>query len=207
MTTRRYLPEELLAKYRAVRNAVSAEAFFSSPTHKKTQELWCAAHFSRAYSQNIEQCAVWVADRDIQTDVDFELQVGGVRHPFQITEVQTPGRRRGEEYKGTGSDSWKDEDWSEGTEHGARWIHDAIEKKLTRYGGNVGGLNLLVYINFPAWEQQYETIRQGSSVSASKFASVWLLNGNALCCISPSSALGFLAGWMVIPESLAHDEP
>jgi hypothetical protein len=48
----RYTPDELLDKCRQIRDSVTVEEFFRRPEHKKTQELWCAAHFGRGYEQS-----------------------------------------------------------------------------------------------------------------------------------------------------------
>jgi hypothetical protein len=48
---RRYKPDELFEKYRTIRAATSDEDFFDRPEHKRTQELWRAAHFVNAYDQ------------------------------------------------------------------------------------------------------------------------------------------------------------
>lgn len=207
MNLRRYSPDELLAKYRAARGSISAEDFFSKPAYKKIQELWCAAHFSMAYSAFIQECWVHIADRDLQTDTDFELEVRGVLHPFQITEVQLPGRRRGDEYRGKAPPAWEQEDYSEGSEKGASWVRAGIDKKFSGYGGSVTHLNLLVYLNFPAWDQQFHDMRDATGDVARKFASVWLLNGNALCTVAPNPSLEFSAeGWLMIPETLREDD-
>ncbi len=207
MPTTRYAPDELLAKYRDIRQTVSPREFFSRPKHQKTQEIWCAAHFGRHYAHCLGPCHILIEDHDEQTDADFEFQTAGVVHPFQVTEVQAPGRRRGDEYKREASTKATLEDWSEGTENGPRWIRAGIEKKLQKYGGRVSHLNLLVYLNFPAYDQQYIDIRDACIDVASPFASVWLLNGNAAACLTSQTALTGPEGWLFGPESLVDDEP
>lgn len=202
----RYTPDELLTEYRTIRGRVTTEQFFRSPKHKKTQEMWCAAHFARAYNQHVAPCTVLISAKDEQTDADFFLDIGGKPHPFQVTESMEPGRRRGDEYRGGGTEKSQTENWSKGTEQGSVWVRSAIERKLKKkYAGNAD-LNLLVYLNFAAYEQQYEDMRSECAQVAPQFASVWLLNGNALCCIHQNPALGAFQGWMMIPESLAHFE-
>jgi hypothetical protein len=203
----RYSPDELLAKYRAIRGTVEPREFFSRPKHKKTQEIWCAAHFGRHYAHGIGPCHVLIEDHDEQTDADFEFEAAGGVHPFQITEVQAPGRRRGDEYKKEAVSKTTLEDWSDGTENGPGWIRDGIEKKLQHYAGRVSHLNLLVYLNFPAYDQQFIDIRNACTDVAAPFASVWLLNGNAVACISSQKALSGPEGWLFGPESLVDDEP
>jgi hypothetical protein len=166
--------------------------------------MWCAGHFGRGLELLPLDCAAWIANWDQQTGVDFELETTGVRQGFQSTEVQVPGRRRGDEYKGRSHGPWSDEDWTRGTEHGAEWICDAIDKKAKQYGKS-DGLNLLVYVNFPAWNMQFESIRSTAAAPSARFASVWLLSGNALCSIRPSPRLPETNGWLRINESTASE--
>jgi hypothetical protein len=207
MPLQRYTPDELLDRYRGIRNQITTEEFFRSPKHKKTQEMWCAAHFARAYNQYVAPCAVLISNEDEQIDADFFLEVGGTRYPFQVTELMEPGRRRGDEYRGGGAERTRDEDWSEGTEHGPAWIRTAIELKNKKKYAGAATLNLLVYLNFAAYEQAYEGIQAECAQAAPGFASVWLLNGNALCCIHQNPELRAFQGWMMIPESLVQPEP
>ena len=135
MSTNQYSPDELYAKFLKQRGAASTKDFFNSPGHKKTQELWCAAQFGRAFSANISSCFLLIADHDEQTDADFHLMLAGISHPFQITEVQIPGRRRGDEYKNQELKGATLEHWDSATEQGPVWIRESIQKKYDRYGG------------------------------------------------------------------------
>lgn len=195
MSITRYSPDELYAKFRSARDVITPRDFFNKPVYKKTQELYCAARFAQALSR-VRNCWVHVSDIDEQTDADFHLEVEGQHLPFQITEVQIPDRRRGDEYKQAEIPSENMEHWDSGTEHGFIWIRDAVQKKHDRYGGNVAGLNLLVYANFPAYEHDFEEICRVSQEVASKFASVWVVNGNGACCIKGSEALGDKCPWL-----------
>lgn len=206
MSTTAYSPEELLVKYRKIRMEVGSREFFTRPKHQKTQEIWCAAHFGRHYEHAIGPCSILIEDHDEQTEVDFTLEVAGGVHPFQITEVQAPDRRRGDEYKRDLSFKATSKGWNSGTLHGSQWIREGIEKKLRRYGGRVAHLNLLVYLNFLAEDQQYVDIRDSCVDVASPFASVWLLIGNAAACIWSQTALSGPAGWIFGPESLASND-
>jgi len=207
MMLQRYTPDELLIKYRTIRGQITTEQFFRSPEHQKTQEMWCAAHFARAYNQHVAPCTALISDKDEQTDADFFLGTGGGIHPFQITERMEPGRRRGDEYQWGGSEKTQDENWPKVTEQGSVWVRSAIDRKLNKKYAGTADLNLLVYLNFAAYEQQYEDMRSECAQVAPQFASVWLLTGNALCCIHQNPALRAFQGWMMIPESLVHSEP
>jgi hypothetical protein len=201
---KRCRPGDLLERYRAIRQATTIEAFFRDPAHKKTQEMWCAAHFSRGYEKHYGDCFVHIADTDEQTDSDFEFEIVGVRHPFQITELMQPGRRRGDEYRGRMS-SPVVEDWGPGTEYGPTWVREAIERKVKKnYASRE--FNLLVYINFWAYEQRFDRITAECLEAAKNFGSVWLLNGNAICCIREGSGFNRTNGWLPIEESLADPD-
>ncbi len=126
--------------------------------------------------------------------------------PFQITEVQLPGRRRGDEYKKEALPQATLESWDSGTEHGPAWIRDAVQKKHDRYGGNVAGLNLLVYANFQAYAHGFEELCLTSADVASKFASVWVFDGNGTCCIKGGDVLGPARSWLFSHAMVGADE-
>ena len=197
MPTIRYLPAELMAKHKAMLECVPVSEFMRSPKYQKSKEEWCAAHFSQGYNKYISPCAVHVEEIDPQNDTDLELEVSGERYPVQSTEVQEPGRRRGDEYKTIAIGTESNRDWSPGTKNGSLWIAAAIEKKRDRYG-RLSNLNLLVYANFPAYDMSYDQIKLVASEYSEPFASVWLLTGDCMACIRPNPSLGHLPAWLRI---------
>jgi len=201
----RHKPEELFNKYRAIRFALSDEEFFNRPEHKRTQELWCAAHFAKAYDQFLAPCTVVIDESTADTDTDFDLETVGKVFPFQVSEVQEPGRRRGDEYRQP-EHLRPEHDLSKGSAFGPQWVREGVQKKVAKRYANAQSLNLLMYLNFPAWEQQYHDIRSACAETAKTFASVWLLNGNTMCVVHPNPSLSVFEGWLVIPESVWHDE-
>jgi len=205
MSKRRYKPSELFEKYREIRAATSDEDFFGRPEHKRTQELWCAAHFANAYDQYLARCMVLIDESTTNTDADFDLETSGAVFPFQLAEVQEPGRRRGDEYKQP-ERLRPVHDLSRGAVLGPQWVRDGIQKKAAKHYVDAQSLNLLIYLNFPAWQQQYHDIQNACAKAAESFGSVWLLNGNTMCVIKPNSELPAFEGWLVIPESVWHDE-
>ncbi|GAC1389675.1 MAG: hypothetical protein NVSMB34_01560 [Variovorax sp.] len=207
MSSAVYAPEQLMQRYRTLRQEMSVEAFFRKPGLARLREMWCAAHFVGAVDQNLVASQVAIDEVDSQDDVDFELLAGGDRLPFQVAEVIEPGRRRSTEYKDFKPGATRLEDWSLGTQMGPSWIREAIEAKLQKNYSRTSALNLLLYLNFPAYEQQYLDIRSECWAVLGRFASVWLLNGNAFACLQPSPALPSVEGWMKIPEGLVDDEP
>lgn len=202
----KYDPEALLDKYRVIRNGVSENEFFRSPKHQKTMEMWCAAHFARAYARYVHSCFVLIDDKDIQTDVDFDLEINGVTHPFQVTEVTEPDRRRGDEYKSGKRSVIYTPNIELGTELGSTWVRDALEKKLAKHYADSSELNMLAYLNFAGRNQQYVELRDKCTDVAKHFASVWLLNGNTFCCIRSNERIQSWEGWMLIDESLAETD-
>jgi len=206
MALRRYAPEELLARSRILRKGVSTAQFFGSPKHQRMKDMWCAAHFASGYRRTVGGCTVWFDECGTDTDTDFELEVAANRFPFQTTMVKTPGRRIGQEYKLPEAERPQHNDLSVGAELGPTWALDEIRKKVGKMYSEVGRLNLLLYLNFPAWEQDYRKYQAACGAAASQFASVWLLNGNALCVLHANSAIPAFEGWRPIGESLWWDE-
>ncbi len=196
-----FLPDDLLAKFWEIRDSLTAREFFSKPGMSRVRELWCAAHFARAYGRFFEPCQVRIAQSDDQSDIDFELGVTGIWHPFQIAEVLNPDRRRSDEYKrGYPKDGWL-ESWNEGTVHGPEWIRMAILNKLKKQYSTVRQLNLLLYLNFPAYDKEYTDIRSHCANDAVGFASVWLMTSHTICRITDGPDLLPCPGWQNIPES------
>jgi hypothetical protein len=171
MNLARYSPDELLQRYRQIRQESSQTDFFTSPAHKKTQELWCAAHFGRAYSFAFERCFIWISDRDEQTDTDFRLELPTGIFDFQVTEVQLPGRRRGDEYRRGDALPSSVDHYDQGDTLGPIWVRDRIDAKRRQYG-DTNSLHLLVYLNFPARAQMYADLASTCLPAADAFASV-----------------------------------
>lgn len=199
-------PEEAFAQFEAARMGLTTAEFFTRPPASRLQELWCAAHFARGFQEHIESCQIRFEE---EQDFDFELQVRGELHPFQITEVQAPGRRRGDEYRAidSGVACSSREVLESGTEHGHEWIRERIQKKLDRYA-DVSGLNLLVYANFRALELSWEVLADSCSDSSSKFESVWVVTGNGLCTLKTHPVLASIPrySWAIIQESVSDEE-
>lgn len=198
MPLRRYSPLELAVEHNATRASLSPSQFFS-PQNQKARERYCAAVFSASYAGAIAPCIVAIEQPDPQNDVDFYLEVGGVTHPFQLIEAQEPNRRRGDQYKHKATDKVQQLDAELAHERGPEWIRSTIQKKLERYAGQVESLHLLVYVNFPVFDLEFERVREVASGETSSFRSVWLVTGNATCCLRSCLELGSLEGWYRSP--------
>lgn len=198
----RYAPNELLAKYHALRSKVQTDIFYSNPIHRKTMELWCVAQFARGYAANLSPCSIWIHEGDAQTYFDFQLEVDSCKLNFQLTEVQLPSRRRGDEYRKGGLSGYTTvDDWDKGEEFGGEWISSAIKRKFVRYGGDVSELSLLVYVNYVTVEHPYLKLREQVADVAAPFHSVWLINGHSIACVATKNGdLNAQVGWMFVPD-------
>ena len=198
MALRRFSPSALVAALNELRGSIGQIQFFG-PRHQKSRERYCAGHFSAGFEAALEQCTVVFEEPDPQNEVDFYLEVRCTLHPFQVTEVQEPGRRRGDELKRLSKGEVVHADVKAMFTNGYEWIRAAILRKLSAYGGNVKDLNLLVYVNLPGGELEYEPICNALSDDAAAFASVWLMTGNAIACVRANAALGELSCWYKTP--------
>lgn len=200
-----YSPAQLLQHYRNVRREMSVTEFFRKPGLARLREMWCAAHFGAAFDRHLVASEIAIDEVDVQDDVDFELLANGRRFPFQVAEVMEPGRRRSDEYKSFTPGATRLEDWSQGTLMGPQWVREAIESKLQKNYSRTSALSLLLYLNFPAYEQSYADIRAECLPMLGQFSSIWLLTGNAVACLQPNLELPCFEGWMEIAESLSND--
>lgn len=194
MGIRTFTPSDLLLHYQSLRVDVSSMTFFNKPAHSKTQEIWSAAQFGLGYQMHISECQIRLEDVDAQTEVDFELLVSDRVFPFQITEVQELGRRRGDEYKLKEDNNFLADVGLSGPEDNPVLIKSAIEKKAKKLYANSKNLNLLVYVNV-ATSTNYDisSIREKSLESLDNFASVWLLlDIMAICSLKGNGEIGFL---------------
>lgn len=199
MPLRRFSPRELVEAHNATRSGVAATTFFS-PRFQKQREWYCAGHFALAYEVTVAPCAVAFQEPDHGNHIDFFLESNSGCHEFQITEVQEPGRRRGDEYRSTQGVRHVDEqEMIEAAEKGPDWISAAIQRKRGAYAGDLSRLNLLVYVNFWARGLNYERIVAAVPHQANDFGSIWLITGNLFCSLKGSALLGNVSDWRPTP--------
>ena len=189
---------QLISAHNDLRERLSAVEFFG-PRYQKYRERSCAGHFSLGYSAAIAPSEVEFEEPDPQNEVDFWLVTPSGRHAFQITERQEPSRRRGQEYKSGSVSQPTEESLHAAAEHGTTRIAEAVIKKERAYAGLTKSLNLLVYINFPAYELRFEEVKLGIQQVHSNFASIWLLTGDSMACPQSNPSLGALDGWYTTP--------
>ncbi len=198
-------PDEAYTLFQQRRQQMSPEEFFNDPSAATLRDLWVAAHFGRAYAQAFTPCRL-IVDESHKHEWDFKLGVNGVLNPFQVTEAQTSGRRRGLEYRRLASGdrpALVSESWEPGTMNGPEWIRQAIERKRNKNYANASDLNLLVYANFPAHQLEFARVQEECRSDAETFYSVWVITGNLLGAVSSqNSDLAVVPrGWLMIDQS------
>ena len=199
MQFRRFRPLELIDAHNASRAAIESAAFFGSKFQKQ-REMYCAGHFALAYEEAKAPCHVLYEEPDPKNHVDFHLETATGRHQFQLTEIQEPDRRRGDEYRSAIRARPVDEtSLQRATDDGPSWIASAIEKKRRAYAGTLSKLHLLVYVNFPAYSLSYQAVVEAVPPDDNDFASIWLITGDSVCCLKVSPDLGALPGWYKTP--------
>jgi hypothetical protein len=141
-------------------------------------------------------------------DADFFLQTGGCEFPFQFTERQREGRKRGDEYEKIArveeqiareperagellNELLTPYRRAHGGEVGPGLIEQAIAKKVKRYVRG-GDLNLLVYVNFTAMGMEVDTIREKVGKHRDAFASLWIITNSVICSLYSNDQLGHI---------------
>lgn len=191
----RYSPEDAIKLFDEIRADTPNAVFFNKPNHQKTQELWCAAMFTLGYKQHFQDAWILIDECDLQLDFDFELEFLGNTYPIQVTEVMKPGRKRGDEYKEMPKMELCGDDWELGEREGKNWVKSSIQKKIEKYMDGCRTINLLLYLNFEAYSQEYKDIVMYCNEVTINFSSVWLLTGKHFCCIKPHHELKSKDGW------------
>jgi hypothetical protein len=187
--------------------AIPIDRFFNDEAYKGLREQWVAAFFGVGYGKYVRPCRVAMNESWYRKDADFFLQVGGKEFPFQTTERQREGRKRGDDYKKfarveekiTREPELVEELRSElltpyqpalGGVEGPSWIEQAIAKKVGKHYAESGDLNLLVYVNFDAWNLQADVIRERTRKYRDVFASIWIITDRVICSLYSNDKIG-----------------
>jgi hypothetical protein len=196
MTLRRYSPDGLRAEFDVRDSLIPRDALFNKNKYKRHLEMYPAHRFASGYQQHVASCTILWEDVDTQSDQDFFLEVGGIRHRIQLAEVGPPGRTRGLEYRPGGPPGpFEDKDYEAGGRLGPVWIRQVIEKKAAKNYSTSNQLHLLLYVNFAGWDLSHKAIQDEAGPLVQSFASVWLVTGNMVCGLHKASDLGTLLGW------------
>ncbi len=173
------------------------EKLFRDPRYQKLREQWCAGMLGVGYQKFVSKCEVGLNETSARLDADFFLKTSNQTYAFQITEVQTPGRKRGDEYKGFATGSIKSIPYEpeKGRIEGPTWLKEGIEKKMRKKYAESSKLNLLVYANFNATKLEYNQLKLTCAKNEHNFASIWINTSTHICSIYSDSSLGEIPEW------------
>ena len=203
MPRRIFKPQQLLDEHNKRVTDVSSADFFNRPEYQFERDIWLAAKFGLAYEQLFGDCRIAIDAENDQTSSDFDLVINDVIHPFQSTEVQSLGRRRGEEYREekTGDSPFEtDDNWGAGTEHAHTWLNTGLAKKIEKHYSNAAELNILLYANIHAFQMSYDNILDACRENSTGFKSVWVISPPMICIVKPHPTLGDFPAWKEIDE-------
>jgi hypothetical protein len=188
-------PASLLVSTEREMEGIPSVELFNDSRHKMLRERWCAAMFGVGYSKHVAPCTVAVNESRYRADVDMFLRAADQDWEFQVTEVQTPGRRRGLEFKQFADGNVRLAAYSVDNAQVLSWLAQGAEhKKAKRYSGS-HGLNLLLYANFAVSGLEYELVAAALSRFAQDFASIWVVTSLHLCSAFSQPGLGEVRGW------------
>lgn len=205
-----YLPPlSLLEQADKEMAALPQDRLFNDSAYQKFTEKWCAAMMGLGYEKHVAPCRVAVNDTDQRGDADFFLETSGALHPFQLAEVQVPGRERGAEFRAfaRGELPVIPYEPERGRREGPGWIADAIQQKIKKKYAGSKELNLLLYVNFSARDLQHADVVEAARPYLAAFASVWAVSSLWLGVLEGGKVLGGINGWGIIftvEEADAH---
>lgn len=179
------------------RKIVGDEAFVTRRQCNRLREMWCASIFAQGYDRYVAPCMVEVDELDEQRDYDFILHTHGSTHPFQVTEALDEGRKRNYEYRNniTGLVAG---DGFVVSKYAHQRLASVLDAKIGKNYSNSQELNILVYANFIGNEASWATMVNNLSSQCSHFASVWIITGAEVCCISSGVGVYGFPQWKKI---------
>jgi hypothetical protein len=192
-----YTPTELYTHVEEERDLRGGEAFVTNRNCNRLREMWCASLFGQGFEQHIAPCEIEIAETDEQRDFDFQLHAHGDIHPFQVTEVLDEGRRRNQEYR-NGFSGCATEDGVVVDIYAHERLSSAIQVKIDKNYADSKKLHLLLYANFVGNDASWATMVSNLSGQCTHFASVWIITGNEICCISSGVKLYGFSQWKKI---------
>jgi len=156
----------------AVNDHMGSKDFFNQAGVEFLRDAWAAAEFAgkRGARQVRLVAGQWP---------DFELRLDGRVEQFECVEADTPGRRRGDEYR-DGELAVEDdpvEDWCDRAAKVPEAIRAAVGKKLTKhYDGKV---QLLIYLNINEFGIRQKEIEsafpEATAKAKDQFGAIWIL--------------------------------
>lgn len=182
-------PDEVFDQYDRIVDHMGDADLFSQAGADFLFEAWAAATFVRL--RGGELCRLVPAHEHWP---DFQTRIAGRIERWEFTEVDVPGRRRGDEYRKRREHEppgqsivWDDpvEAWIQRAEKAPAAIRQRCEAKAAkRYSGQAG---LLIYLNigeFGIRQHEIEASFEDSTAAVKEvFAEVWILWKGKLYCI------------------------
>jgi hypothetical protein len=181
-------PEAILSAVEAEMEEIASEELFNNPKHQPLLDRWCAGSFAVAYALHLQECGVAMEPPEAQSDADFHLCTKVGVFPFQTTEVQRLGRKRGDEYRQPPTlEPYRPA--AEGAD-GPRWIGAAVQKKVDKRYSTARQINLLVYADFTTEQLDWASVAHELERFRDKFASLWVITYSALGTVFSTPELG-----------------
>jgi hypothetical protein len=146
----------------------------------------------------VDECRVAMEPPEAPSDADFHIRTQVGAFPFQTTEVQRSGRRRGAEYRQPPTLT-PYRPAAEGGD-GPRWIRGVVQKKVDKRYATAKRLNLLVYADFAVEQLEWASVARELECFRGEFASIWVITYNALGTVFSTPELGCVgscSGWGV----------
>jgi hypothetical protein len=164
---------------------LGAREMLTSRKASRLREKWCAAKFGMGYAKTFAPCLIDIADLDEQREFDFHLVSGESRLPFQLAEVQSPGRRRGVEFRELDpravASYWRSQPPLSGSA-AIHHIRESVQAKVDKRYAEPKKLNVLLYMNLDIASLNWSAVSEALGTPASAFSSVWLLADHAFTC-------------------------
>lgn len=176
------------------------DQLFNDPKYQKFREEWAASQLGSALEgMGLDAAIRMISER--ADEADFELRVFNKILRFQFTEVQTPNRRRGKEYRERKKNPMHLTPYEpqRGMQEGPKWIAEAVTRKVEK--AYAAPVHLLVYANFVAESLEVDAISDQCSAHAGKFLSLWVLEGDRVVQVWQSKdTQGWASEWVMLPN-------
>lgn len=174
--------------------------FFARPNerYQKYREVYHASLFGRGFFKLVEPCELRMCVEE--QFPDFQMRVGDHVYDFEHTEIDFPGRKRGDEYIQQENDPLCGFPFKPANpEEAAAWISYGLKVKADkRYSIPY---HLLASVNFEVKAGiDLKRVRQLCRPYRSQFESIWLLWSVFLIQLFASNHFGLVCGeWNEIP--------
>lgn len=172
-------PAEMEARFDAL-SAISDEYFFIQPGLQFIRDAYIAAVFGQ--SRNAQRVRLCNGERP-----DFEVEVDGATRLYEATEVNMPGRRRGDEYKAAlGKPSTIEHVEQDEIEAGITAVPGALRAAAEAKAAKAARLyepswGLVIFQNVPTYgcdrDEVEDCLEAATQPAAGAFAEVWVLWG------------------------------